>query len=67
MNNNEFNQIELQRLYILFYRSGYVVLEIFDVVTGVYNVIPSTFYPKTEAPYFLSFFTSAPIKISRLK
>ncbi|KAK4293591.1 hypothetical protein Pmani_033716 [Petrolisthes manimaculis] len=49
------------------YRSGFVVMEIMDMVAGVYNIIPSTFYPKTEAPYFLIFHSSAPIKINRLK
>ncbi|ROT76129.1 Calpain-7 [Penaeus vannamei] len=49
------------------YRSGFVVLEIMDVVPGVYNVTPSTFYPNTEAPYFLNFFSSAPVKVSKLK
>ncbi|KAK8750520.1 hypothetical protein OTU49_014879 [Cherax quadricarinatus] len=49
------------------YRSGFVVLEMFDVVSGVYNIIPSTFYPNTEAPYFLNVFSSSPVKLSRLK
>ncbi|XP_042232051.1 calpain-7-like isoform X2 [Homarus americanus] len=49
------------------YRSGFVVMEIFDLVAGVYNIIPSTFYPNTEAPYFLNLFSSAPLKLNRLK
>ncbi|XP_071515726.1 calpain-7-like [Panulirus ornatus] len=49
------------------YRSGFVVLEMFDVVAGVYNIIPSTFYPNTEAPYFLNLFSSASVKFNKLK
>lgn len=70
-----FHSHHLQHLYtpkcspipILHSRSGFVVLEIMDVVPGVYNVTPSTFYPNTEAPYFLNFFSSAPVKVSKLK
>lgn len=51
----------------LAFRSGFVVMEIMDMVSGVYNIIPSTFYPKTEAPYFLNFHSSAPVKVNRLK
>lgn len=49
------------------YRSGFVVLEILDVVSGVYNVIPSTFYPNTDAPYFLNVYSSSSLKVNKLK
>lgn len=49
------------------YRSGFVVLELEDVVTGVYNIIPSTFRPSVEAPYFLALFAPMQTKLSRLQ
>lgn len=42
-------------------------MEFENLVSGVYNVIPSTFYPSQEAPYFINFFSSVPLKVSRLQ
>ncbi|XP_076050460.1 calpain-7-like isoform X2 [Oratosquilla oratoria] len=49
------------------YRSGFVVLEVDRLVAGVYNIIPSTFMPNTEAPYFLVTLASTTIKMNRLR
>ncbi|KAB7494544.1 Calpain-7 [Armadillidium nasatum] len=49
------------------YRCGFCVTEIENVVAGVYNVIASTFYPAQEAPFYLTFYSSSPVKISRLQ
>ncbi|RXG53980.1 Calpain-7 [Armadillidium vulgare] len=49
------------------YRCGFCVTEIENVVAGVYNVIASTFYPAQEAPFYLTFYSSSPVKISKLQ
>ncbi|XP_055352711.1 calpain-7-like [Paramacrobiotus metropolitanus] len=49
------------------FRSGFCVLELEAIPGGVYNVIPSTFLPGQEGPYFLSVQASCPIKVSQLQ
>jgi calpain-7 len=44
-----------------------VIVELEDVVAGVYNVIPSTFKPATEAPFFLAVSSHVQLKLSRLQ
>ncbi len=40
-------------LWRFFYRPGFVVLQIDRVPSGVYHIIPSTFKPGCESPFFL--------------
>lgn len=47
------------------YRSGFVVLEL-DITAGIYNVIPTTFKPGQESPFFFSVRSSSPITLGRL-
>ncbi|XP_058794172.1 calpain-7-like [Phymastichus coffea] len=49
------------------FRSGFVYLELVDVPAGIYNVIPSTFLPGQEGPFFLTFKSSSNLQISRLQ
>lgn len=49
------------------YRCGFCYLEIESVPAGVYNIIPTTFLPAQEGPFFLDFNSSIPIKVSQLQ
>ena len=49
------------------YRRGFSVLQLDHVPGGVYNITPSTFYPKQEGPYFLNVSSSAPITLTTLR
>lgn len=49
------------------FRSGFSILEILNVPSGTYNIIPSTFSPGQRGPFFLTIQSSCPIKVSRLK
>ncbi|XP_042899738.1 calpain-7 [Parasteatoda tepidariorum] len=49
------------------YRSGFSILEIRNVPSGIYNIIPSTFSPGQRGPFFLTVQATCPIKVSRLK
>ncbi|KAG8197420.1 hypothetical protein JTE90_014905 [Oedothorax gibbosus] len=49
------------------YRPGFSILEVQNVPTGTYNIIPSTFSPGQKGPFFLTVQASCPIKVSRLK
>ncbi|KAH9370143.1 hypothetical protein HPB48_015102 [Haemaphysalis longicornis] len=48
------------------FKSGFTVLELERVPAGVYNVIPSTFKPFQEGPFFLTISATCPFKMSRL-
>ncbi|KAK0155007.1 Calpain-7 [Merluccius polli] len=49
------------------YRCGFCYLELDHVPAGVYNVIPTTFLPKQEGPFFLDFGSATPLKVSHLQ
>lgn len=43
----------LQFIFISVYRSGFVYLELEDVPAGTYHIIPATYVPGQEGPFFL--------------
>ncbi|XP_060522923.1 calpain-7-like [Cylas formicarius] len=47
------------------YRSGYVVLELSNLPSGVVDIIPSTFLPQQEGPFILNVKASCQFKLSR--
>ncbi|XP_065731824.1 calpain-7 isoform X4 [Phocoena phocoena] len=49
------------------YRCGFCYLELENIPAGVYNIIPSTFLPKQEGPFFLDFNSIIPIKTTQLQ
>ncbi|KAM6222788.1 calpain-7 isoform 2-T2 [Rhynchocyon petersi] len=48
-------------------RCGFCYLELENIPAGVYNIIPSTFLPKQEGPFFLDFNSVNPIKTTQLQ
>ncbi|GAB6032708.1 calpain 7, variant 2 [Chamberlinius hualienensis] len=49
------------------FRSGFVILDMENIPNGIYNVIPSTFNPGQEGPFFLTVKASCPFKINRIQ
>ncbi|XP_061573566.1 calpain-7 [Cololabis saira] len=49
------------------YRCGFCYMEVEHVPAGIYNVIPTTFLPKQEGPFFLDFSSTLPLKVSQLQ
>lgn len=49
------------------YRCGFCYLELESIPAGIYNIIPSTFLPKQEGPFFLDFNSVIPIKTTQLQ
>ncbi|XP_045712714.1 calpain-7 isoform X2 [Phyllostomus hastatus] len=49
------------------YRCGFCYLELENIPAGIYNIIPSTFLPKQEGPFFLDFNSVIPIKTTQLQ
>ncbi|XP_034616791.1 calpain-7 isoform X3 [Trachemys scripta elegans] len=49
------------------YRCGFCYMEVENVPAGVYNIIPSTFLPQQEGPFFLDFNSTTPLKTSQLQ
>lgn len=49
------------------FKSGFTVLELERLPGGIYNVIPSTFMPFQEGPFFLTVSATCPFKFSRIK
>ncbi|XP_066483406.1 calpain-7 isoform X4 [Tiliqua scincoides] len=49
------------------YRCGFCYLEIESIPAGVYNIVPSTFLPQQEGPFFLDFNSTTPLKTSQLQ
>ncbi|XP_023694824.1 calpain-7 [Paramormyrops kingsleyae] len=49
------------------YRCGFCYLDLDHVPAGIYNVIPTTFLPKQEGPFFLDFSSTSPVKVSQLQ
>ncbi|CAG7822210.1 unnamed protein product [Allacma fusca] len=46
------------------YRPGFTVLELEHVPSGVYNIIPSTYLPNLEGPFFLDIHTTCEFGIN---
>ena len=49
------------------FRSGFVCLEMDDVPAGTYNIVPSTYIPGQEGPFFLTCKTSCKLQLQRLQ
>ncbi|KAI4890692.1 hypothetical protein NFI96_033755 [Prochilodus magdalenae] len=49
------------------YRCGFCFLEVDYIPAGIYNVIPTTFLPKQEGPFFLDFSSATPLRVSQLQ
>lgn len=49
------------------FRSGFTILELPNIPSGTYNIIPATFNPGQKSPFFLTIHSSCPVKVSRLK
>ncbi|XP_064907736.1 calpain-7 isoform X4 [Columba livia] len=49
------------------YRCGFCYLEVENIFAGVYNIIPTTFLPQQEGPFFLDFNSTTPLKVSQLQ
>ncbi|XP_068424931.1 calpain-7 [Clinocottus analis] len=49
------------------YRCGFCYMEVDHVAAGLYNVIPTTFLPKQEGPFFLDFASTSALKVSQLQ
>ncbi|XP_023605277.1 calpain-7 isoform X5 [Myotis lucifugus] len=49
------------------YRCGFCYLELENIPAGIYNIIPSTFLPKQDGPFFLDFNSVIPIKTTQLQ
>lgn len=49
------------------YRCGFCYLELENIPAGIFNIIPSTFLPKQEGPFFLDFNSVIPIKTTQLQ
>ncbi|XP_065688699.1 calpain-7 isoform X3 [Patagioenas fasciata] len=49
------------------YRCGFCYLEVENLFAGVYNIIPTTFLPQQEGPFFLDFNSTTPLKVSQLQ
>jgi len=49
------------------YRSGFVIMELDGVPPGVYQIVPSTYLPGQEGPFFLKVQSSHPIKLQRVQ
>ncbi|TRY75656.1 hypothetical protein TCAL_00504 [Tigriopus californicus] len=48
------------------YKHGYAVLEL-ELLPGIYSIIPTTFKPGQESPFFLQLKSSSPIKCHQVK
>ncbi|XP_052552685.1 calpain-7 isoform X4 [Tympanuchus pallidicinctus] len=49
------------------YRCGFCYLEVENILAGVYNIIPTTFLPQQEGPFFLDFNSTSPLRVSQLQ
>ncbi|KAI5709770.1 hypothetical protein M8J75_003116 [Diaphorina citri] len=49
------------------YRSGFVAVEMDNLPSGTYEIMPSTFSPQQEGPFFLELKSSCSITISRIR
>lgn len=48
------------------YRSGFVVLAV-ELTAGTYDIVPTTFRPGQEGPFFLKAESSIPVKLGKLR
>lgn len=48
-------------------RCGFCYMELDHVPAGIYNVIPTTFLPNQEGPFFLDFSSGTPLRVSQLQ
>uniref|UniRef100_A0A3B4EFF6 Calpain catalytic domain-containing protein n=1 Tax=Pygocentrus nattereri TaxID=42514 RepID=A0A3B4EFF6_PYGNA len=48
-------------------RCGFCYMEVDYIPAGLYNVIPTTFLPKQEGPFFLDFSSATPLRVSQLQ
>ncbi|XP_026139561.1 calpain-7-like [Carassius auratus] len=49
------------------YRCGFCYMEVENLPAGIYNVMPTTFLPKQEGPFFLDFSSANPLRVSQLQ
>lgn len=49
------------------FRSGFCVLDMFDLPTGTYFVRPATYLPNQEAPFFITFKSTSNFTVEREK
>ncbi|XP_011297210.1 calpain-7 [Fopius arisanus] len=49
------------------FRSGFVYLELSEVVSGTYHVVPATFLPFQEGPFFLTCKSSCGMQLTRIQ
>uniref|UniRef100_A0A8C9F9T4 Calpain 7 n=1 Tax=Pavo cristatus TaxID=9049 RepID=A0A8C9F9T4_PAVCR len=49
------------------YRCGFCYLEVENILAGVYNIIPTTFLPQQEGPFFLDFNSTSPVRVLQLQ
>lgn len=47
------------------YRSGFCVLDLHNLPTGVYHVRPSTFLPNQEGPFFITFKSTTMLTVEK--
>jgi len=50
-----------------YHRCGFCYLEVENILAGVYNIIPTTFLPQQEGPFFLDFNSTSPLRVSQLQ
>lgn len=49
------------------YRCGFCYMDVENFPAGIYNVMPTTFLPKQEGPFFLDFSSVTPLRVSQLQ
>lgn len=55
------------RNHFFYHRCGFCYLEVENILAGVYNIIPTTFLPQQEGPFFLDFNSTSPLRVSQLQ
>lgn len=50
-----------------YHRCGFCYLEVENILAGVYNIIPTTFLPQQEGPFFLDFDLNCRKNCSKLR
>ena len=48
------------------YRSGYVMMAV-EILPGTYDIVPTTFRPDQEGPFFLTFQSTSNVKIQKVQ
>ncbi|XP_062607165.1 calpain-7-like, partial [Saccostrea cucullata] len=48
------------------YRNSYCVLQLDRISGGIYNIMPSTFLPGQEGPFFLDISSSSPVTVAQI-